>query len=208
MTIRGFIYVLTALVASQSFAGSIYLNDVKVGSVDVSGIDASNLKFENAKVRFDEKGNMFIEVKGYAIKVEGGQHASSTSSQTTDESGPATLTKRYFVVTEQTAPGMTEYDIDLYINSKWIRKLKNNEDQIVTEITKHLVPGKNTVLLTAKKVAQGDRRSFSADHVFRVIIGEGNVGGDNVMIDRPVVSFKRTAADTGDVSQEFSFVTR
>ncbi len=33
---------------------------------------------------------------------------------------------------------MAEYDIDLYINSKWIRKLRNNEDQIITEVTRHL----------------------------------------------------------------------
>lgn len=195
------------LLSTAALAGGLYLNDVKVGTVDVSGIEASGLKFDNAKIRFDERGNLFIEVKGYAIKVEGGAKAGPSTTATTDD-GPAKLTRRYFLVTEQSVPGMTEYDVDLYINSKWVRKLRNNEDQIVSEVTKYLTPGKNTVLMTAKKVSVGDRRSFSNDHVFRVIIGEGNVGGDNVMIDNPVVTFKRTAADTGDVSQEFTFNTR
>ncbi|MFL5320210.1 MAG: hypothetical protein ACJ790_11185 [Myxococcaceae bacterium] len=210
MTLRRLVVLCAALCSAQAFAGGLYLNDVKVGSVDVSGIDATGLKFDNAKIRFDEKGNLFIDVKGYSIKVEGGgkNTASSTGTQTDDSGGPARLTRRYFLVTEQSVPGMTEYDVDVYINSKWIRKLRNNEEQIVTEITKYLQPGKNTVLMTAKKVAVGDRKSYSADHVFRVIIGEGNVGGDNVMIDNPVVTFKRTAADTGDVSQEFTFTTR
>lgn len=197
------------IASSAAWAGGIYLNDVKVGTVDVSGIEASGLKFDNAKIRFDDRGNLFIEVKGYAIKVEGGGKGVGTGTTSTgDEGGTGKLTRRYFLVTEQSVPGMTEYDIDVYINSKWVRKLRNNEEQIVTEITKFLTPGKNTVLMTAKKVAIGDRRSFSNDHVFRVIIGEGNVGGDNVMIDNPVVTFKRTAADTNDVSQEYSFVTR
>ena len=30
---------------------------------------------------------------------------------------------------------MTDYDIDLYINSKWVRKLRNNEEQVIAEIT-------------------------------------------------------------------------
>ena len=120
----------------------------------------------------------------------------------------AKLTRRYFLITEQTAPGMTEFDIDVYVNSKWIRKLGNEDGQIYTEITRYLVPGKNTVLLNARKLSNGSRKSYSPEHLFRVIIGEGNVGGNHVMIDRTVVDFKRTAADQENVSKEFSFVTR
>ena len=121
---------------------------------------------------------------------------------------PATLTRRYWLVTEQAATGMAEYDIDLYINSKWIRKLRSNETQVVTEVTGHLSPGKNTVLMTARKVVAGERKSYSPQHYFKVIIGEGNVGGDNVMIDNPIIRFQRTAADTEDVSEEFTLKTR
>ncbi len=121
---------------------------------------------------------------------------------------PATLTRRYWLVTEQATTGMAEYDIDLYINSKWIRKLRSNETQVVTEVTGHLSPGKNTVLMTARKVVSGARKSYSPQHYFKVIIGEGNVGGDNVMIDNPIIRFQRTAADTQDVSEEFTLKTR
>src|SRR5207302_9077626 len=115
-------------------------------------------------------------------------------------SGPAMLSKRYWLVTEQTVPGMTEFDIDVYVNSKWIRKLKNNDDQIVTELTRYLMPGQNKILLTAhKNVIGSNRKSFSPEHVYRVIIGEGNVGGDNVMIDNPIVKFARNAGEATDV---------
>ncbi|MBN1210409.1 MAG: hypothetical protein JXB05_36485 [Myxococcaceae bacterium] len=121
---------------------------------------------------------------------------------------PARLTRRYWLVTEQPTTGMAEYDIDLYINSKWIRKLRNSEEQIISEITRHLQPGKNIILLSARKVAAGARKSYSPQHYFKVIIGEGNEGGNTVMIDRPIVTFQRTAADTKDVSQEFTLTTR
>lgn len=195
--------LLTALVlgallaASPAEAGSVYLNNVNIDGV-------TSQKFEKVNVRIDEKGNVFIDAPGYQVRaVEG--------APPKEEPAPAVarVTRRYWLVTEQSVPGMTDFDIDLYVNSRWIRKLKNSEEQIVTEITKHLSPGKNTILLIAHKLpASGARRSLSPEHVFRVIIGEGNVGGDNVMIDNPIVKFERTAADSQDVSREFMLITR
>jgi len=194
--LAGLAWALPALAT----AGSIYLN-----GVNIDGVTAQ--KFDKANVRIDEKGNVYIDAPGYAVKaVSPGPGGSATSPA--EGAAAAQVTRRYWLVTEQSVPGMTEYDIDVYVNSKWIRKLKNNEEQIVTEITKSLQPGKNAVLLTAHKVAQGSRKSVSAEHLFQVIIGEGNVGGDNVMIDNPLVRFKVTAADNDDLSREFSFTTR
>jgi hypothetical protein len=121
---------------------------------------------------------------------------------------PSRITRRYWLVTEQSAVGMSEYDIDLYVNSRWVRKLRNGEDQVIAEITRELQPGKNTVLMIAHKVAAGSRRSQSPQHVFKVIIGEGNEGGGNVMIDNPLIRFQRTAAETEDQSEEFTLTTR
>ena len=201
---------LAALCAPMgAFARSVYLNNVKIDNVQLR-----NLKFEKVTVRLDDKGDLYVDAPGYQIKVvdpgsQGGSATASSASSEGDEQGEAKLTRKYFLVTEQTAPGMTDYDIDVYVNAKWIRKLRNNEDQIYTDITRYLTPGKNTVLLAAhKQPAQGSRNSLSPQHVFRVIIGEGNVGGDNVMIDRPVVDFRKTAADQDDASKEFTFTTR
>lgn len=198
------------LVPGVSLARSVYLNNVKIDNVVLK-----NMKFDKAAIRFDEKGDLHIDAPGYQIKVvdpgSGGAQSGRTASAgngAQSEGEAAKLTRRYFLVTEQTVPGMTDFDIDVYVNAKWIRKLKNKEEQIYTDITKHLVPGKNTVLLAARKVEGGKRESLSPQHVFRVIVGEGNIGGDHVMIDRPVVDFKRTAAEQQDVSKEFTFTTR
>jgi hypothetical protein len=183
------------LFSCTALAGSVYLNGVKIDGV-------TDQKFEKVTVRIDEKGNVLIEAPGYAVKqVEG-------PAQDTASSSSGVISKHYFLVTEQNVVGMSEYDIDLYVNSKWVRKLKSSEDQIVTDITKNLMPGKNQVMFIAKKVAAGARKSLSKEHFFRVIIGEGNVSGDHVMIDNPVVKFERTAADATDTSQEFALNAR
>jgi hypothetical protein len=63
-------------------------------------------------------------------------------------------------------------------------------------------------MFIAKKVAPDARKSLSKEHFFRVIIGEGTMSGDHVMIDNPVVRFERTAADVADTSQEFTVNAR
>jgi hypothetical protein len=210
---------------ATALAGSVYLNGVRIDGV-------TNQRFEKATVRIDEKGDVHITAPGYAVRVETAPAplaapvapppapavpapAPAAAAATPAAPAPAaapeappSLTRRYWLVTEQAVPGMSEYDIDLYINSKWIRKLRNSEEQIITEITRHLQPGKNTVLLSPHKVVAGDRKSYSPRYYFKVIIGEGNVGGDNVMIDNPIIKFQRTAADTTDESEEFTLTTR
>jgi len=118
------------------------------------------------------------------------------------------ITKHYWMVTHQNAPGMTEFDIDVYVNAKWLMTLRNGSQQDVVEVTRYLVPGQNSVTFEAKKLSAGSRKSFSPEHQFIVVIGEGDAGGDNVMINNPLVTFKRTAADGDSSSKDYSFVTR
>lgn len=226
---RAALILASTLLPAAALAASVYLNGVKIDGV-------TNQKFEKATVRIDEKGDVHINAPGYAVRVETAPApvapvaplpapatapaaaapapavpaaaAPATPPAAAAPEAPPTLTRRYWLVTEQAVPGMAEYDIDLYINSKWIRKLRNNEEQIITEITRYLQPGKNTVLFSAQKVVMGSPKSYSPQHYFKVIIGEGNVGGANVMIDNPIIRFQRTAADTKSVSEEFTLTTR
>lgn len=178
--------------------------EVFVNGTNVEGLTSQT--FERATVRIDEKGNVHIEAPGYKVhRVSPGKDTGSTAAV-----NEAILSKKYFLVTEQSPSGMTEFDIDVAINGKSIRTLRSGDEQHISDVTKHLKPGHNVVLLHARKVLSNKERpkSTSRAHVFRVIIGEGSTTDEQVIIDKPVITFTRTAAEPNDVVQEYDFTTR
>ena len=191
------------LVSGSAWAGSVFLNGVNIDGV-------SNQTFEKATVRIDDKGNVHIDAPGYSVKtLEAPPAGPAAPAQAPAPSSAPSLTKKYFLVTEQTAVGSTDYDIDLYINAKWIRRMRSVDDQIVADITKHLVAGKNDVLVVATKLApDGGRRAQNEKNVYRVVVGEGSIAGDNVTIENPVVRYERNAAQSDHDSKQFTLVTR
>ena len=182
-----------------ALAGSVFLNGTKVDGL-------TNTKIEKCSAEFDAKGNVLLNCPGYAVRVEGAEAHHPAAPK--DQPAPTLITKHYFLVTEQGQVGASEYDFDLFINSKFVRKMRSEEEQIVTEVTKHLQPGKNVVTFVSRKRVGTERRSFSPEHFYRVIIGEGAAGGDKVMIDEALITFQKTAADTADATQEFALDAR
>ncbi len=193
-------------------APSITLNGVAIDG-------ATSQKFENCTVVIDEKGDVHIQAKGYAVKtsreerqpaVRPGQAGSGggMAQGAGPWSGSAErVTRRYFIVTEQTPPG-TQYDLGIFINAQWIREVKASERQAVMEVTKYLRPGPNKLTFAATKRIVGDRLAFTRDVALRIVVGEGNVGGDHVMIDLPLVETARTAAEIDDKTEEFVIEAR
>ena len=182
--------VLSLAPATAVAAPHIFLNGVAIDGV-------KSQEFKNCSVRIDEKGNVHITAKGYAV-----QSGGKAPDQVEPQNPGAPPTKRYFLVTEKAAPGMSQYDIDLFINAKWVRKLLDDEEHIYFEITQHLVQGDNKIRFLAKKNMKDGRRSTSPNHYFRVVIGEGDMGGRNVMITKKLVDYKRSAFETQDFTNE------
>jgi hypothetical protein len=215
--------ILAALLPASALAGSVFLNGVRIDSV-------RGQTFEKVSVRIDEQGNVHIDAPGYAVRTVPAPAPAPAPAPVVapapaptpapvvappapapapaQEPVPTRITKRYWLVTEQETPGMTGYDIDLYVNSQWVRKLRNVEQQVIAELTGNLQPGKNTVTLIARKVDGAGGSGGSRGQVFRVLIGEGNMGGSNVMLDNVLVRFQRTAADTEDTTEDFTLSTR
>jgi len=188
---------------SASAAPSVTLNGVNIDGV-------KGQKFENCTVVIDEKGDVHIQAKGYAVK--GGDaampppqgQATPPSRPPADVRAPAggKLTRRYFLAVDHSPPG-TQYDLAIFINAQWIREVRANEPQVVMEISKYLRPGSNKVTISATKRIVGERIAYGRDVQLRVVIGEGNVGGEHVMIDVPLVETALTAADIEDRTEEF-----
>jgi hypothetical protein len=196
---------VTLASAAPAAAGpSITLNGVAIDG-------ATDQRIENATVVIDAQGNVHIEAKGYAVQAAGDPTALGpaplSAGATEAGAAPARLTRRYFLATEHTQPG-TQYDLAIFINAQWIREVKASEPQVVMEITRYLRPGQNKVVLAPTKRIQGERLSASRDVALKVVIGEGNVGGDHVMIDNPLVELTRTAAELEDRTEEHVLVAR
>ena len=192
--------VICLLLPAPAMAVSVFLN-----GTEVDGLTAT--KIDKCSVEFDAKGNVLLNCPGYSVRVESGAPLPDKSKDD-NAPPPATMTHHYFLVTEQAQLGFTDYDYELFINSKFIRRLKSDEEQIVSEVTRHLNPGKNTITFVAKKRPGKERKSFSPQHFFRVIIGEGAAGGDKVMIDEALITYQKTAADTEDATQEYTLNAR
>jgi hypothetical protein len=198
--------VLAAAVASTAGVArgspSVTLNGVPIDGV-------TGQKFENCTVVIDERGDVHIQAKGYSVKSgdDARQPVLRNTSASADAGPPGKVTRRYFLYTEQKPPG-AQYDLNVFINAQWIREVKASEIQAHAEITKYLRPGPNKITLAATKRIVGDRLAFGKDVALRIVIGEGNVGGDHLMIDRPLVETQRTAAEIDDKTEEFVIEAR
>ena len=202
--------LLAAAVAAAASPASAAPPSVTLNGIPIDGVTSQ--KFENCTVTIDAQGNIHIEAKGYAVKGGDARPPAGGAPQVDPAKRPAVadvrpgppgkLSRRYFLATDHPAPG-TQYDLAIFINAQWIREVKASERQAVMEITKYLRPGSNKVTLAATKRIQGERLSYSKDVQLRVVIGEGNAGGDHVMIDRPLVETARTAAEIEDRTEEF-----
>jgi hypothetical protein len=198
--------LLAGLCAVPAFAEGPAL---LVNEVNVDGLKGQS--FEKVNVRIDDKGDIHIDAPGYSVKrvaVNEGKDAAQPDG---------VITKKYFLLAEQNVRGVTEFDVDVFLNGKFLRTLASGDQQIVSEITKELRPGKNRVILQAKKhLSNKDQpKSTSQAHVFRVIFGEGAItrrpddpNEEQVVIEKQLITFTRTAAEQNDVTQEFSFTTR
>lgn len=177
-----------------AFAGGVYLNGVSIDGV-------TSQEFKTVKgVKIDAQGNVFIDAPAY--KIEGGAGPTAPSAV----GGGGVVSKRYFLVTEVPAGGKHDYDIDVFVNAKWIRKIRAEDDQLVMEVSNFLRTGQNRVVFRATKRAK--RQSFSPEHTVSIVIGEGNMGGDQVMIDNPLLEFKKSAAETDSADKEFTVVAQ
>ncbi len=192
--------MLSLLVAPTAFAG-VFLNGVAIDGI-------TNQTFENCTVRIDEKGNVLITAKGYQVQAPQTQ---TTATATT--SAPATparepVTKKYFLVSEVSAPALAQYDLDVFINSVWVKRIASTDEQVIIEVSKHLFKGKNVVHVTATKNLKDGRKSVSKDHYIKVHIGEGSVTDSNVVLDNPIIEYTRTAAEDTPFSDDHPLTGR
>jgi hypothetical protein len=194
----------------SAFGAQLLVNGVPIGKVDLSVKGLENFTFEKCNnVKVEANGDVKVDCPGYDLKPSA--EAAAAAAAGTNEppkTGPAPapenlgkLAKRYWLVASQTQVGATQFDIDLYINKKWVRRFKNGDSTAVVEITKNLAPGDNQIIFAATKSSE-PRKFTGADAVYKIIIGEGDIAGANLRLDKVVIQYEKTAADVDSATDE------
>lgn len=188
----GHAFLSVALLSMAATAGSVYLNGQNIDTI-------RNQRLKNVNVHIDGQGNVHIEAPGYQVLEEGPEKPAA------EPTGPnPSLSKRYFLVTEQTRPGAVQYDLEIFVNGRLVRRIEEDEPQLITEISASLQPGSNTIRIKATKNIEKGRRSYSEQDVLRVIIGQGQTAGQQVTIQATLAVFSMTAADMMPIEKSFS----
>ena len=190
---------LVALAASTpALARDVYLNGVKLDA----SVRIESLTLPACEVQFDERGDVRITAKGFKVDVK-------PAASGADAPAPAaTLSKRYWLVSKQPRKGQAQYEVDVFINGKFVKKVRTQDDPVILDVTKHVRPGPNQVTLVATKTMGDKRLSSSPTDTLEVILGEGVAAGGTVSITRTVVNYVRTAQETRNFSDDARFEGR
>ena len=183
------IFLSLLLAGSASAKSSVFINDVKV-----DGLKSQRLV--GVDVFFDDNGDVHITAKGYKVQAaEQSPEAKAAAAAATEK--PSIATSRFYIAAMQPdgRSGMSQWDIDVYINQVWVKKFQSKEPEPVFEITRFLKPGDNQIHFAAKKEA-GERQSVSPNDYIELIVGNGEMRAGQVMLSK-LASYRRTAADSG-----------
>lgn len=143
--------------------------------------------------------------------------ATGTTGGTTAVAAPATAppraagtpapTKQYFLITQGTGGAAVGETVQVNINGQTVRTLDSAGAQVIANVTDWLNVGGNSVtMLSTKKQTYA---AGSSSSTFQVIVGEGHVeAGGQVVIDNPLVTYTRTAADATANSRTFNLTAR
>jgi hypothetical protein len=191
-----FLPLLALLVAPFVLEGTaLARGDIYVNGTKVDGLTSQT--FEKARVRFDAKGDVYIDVEGVNIQVvqtEGRPGAALTPA-------PGPVGARYFVEASQFRLGLAQFDVEVHINGKTAASFPSERPQAAIEVTQYLRNGDNQVLFVANKTG-GVRRSHSRRDYVRVSFFRGTVQGENVLVGKVLRTFERTAAHTASSAEE------
>lgn len=190
--------LLALLSPSALEAGSVYLNGVNFDGV-------VNQEFKNCTVKFDTEGNIWITAREYIVKVESKEGVKQPEPK--DPVKIDAVTKKYYLVTESGQGGHSGYDVDVFINGAHVRRVVNGEEQVVMNLTPLLWPGKNKVRLAASKAKGSPAVPGSKGHT-TIFIGEGAEGGNSIVLDRPTIEFKRTAAESDPYVADYTLTAK
>lgn len=186
---------LAASAAPPSGGRSVFLNGQNIDTV-------RGQVFENVSVEIDSDGNVHLKSDVYKVSTIG-----AVTKPTPTQEIPRG--ERYWLVSEENAPGMSQYDFDVFVNGNLVKTVKSGEPQVVEDVTRFVLPGTNTVTITARKNFGAGRRSESKDFYMRVYIGKGQLNATGaIIIESADVDYRRTSAEVTNFADQLTFIPK
>ena len=164
-------------------AGSVYINGVRADLLPEATI-------QNATVRFDAQGNVWIEAPGYRVQVlPPVEYAAPV--EPIPAAGDAAVSYRvpagaWWLVTEDDqSSGRT---VEVLVNGALVRRVASGEAQLILDLAPYLRPGANTVVINP---LPGASRG-----TLNVYVGRGSNRQGTIHLDNPDVAW-RASENTG-----------
>ena len=166
----------------------VFLNGVRADSV-------RDQTFTKATVRIDTVGNVHITAPGVRVeKVPQGPPETA-----------ADLVHRYWLISSKSKPGATRYAVDVFLNERFVRRVLSPGPHVTLDVTEYLRPGDNTLHLVARKDSTLPPISTSPADFLKLILGPGRRVGEQLVIDKTLVEYRRHAAETKAFDDRFEF---
>ena len=149
---------------------------------------------------------------GSTASTTGSAAASTSSSGSVGTASPRPAgtpapTKQYFLITQGTGGAAVGETVQINVNGHHVRTVDSAASQVIDDITDFVNLGENAVTMMSTKKPTFVAGSSSS--TFQVILGEGHVeAGGRVVIDDPLVTYTRTAADATANSRSYTLRTR
>jgi hypothetical protein len=186
-----FVFSAALLCAPHAQAKKVFIN-----GLDMSNVYLVNQLFKNCTVRVDSKGNFHIKVPGIELKASGKVNRNPTRKARKPDN-TARNARDYYIVSFTNRPGATQYNIEVYINGKFVRRIRSKARQVTMKVTKYLKKGKNEVMFVCrKKYGEKGRISRSAQDYLRVVLGRGVESKNRLVLKTSEAEVKRTAAES------------
>jgi hypothetical protein len=191
---------MSSVLSPDARAGELVVNDVAIGKVEltVRGLEGARLE-KCAALQIGPNGDVRLSCPGYNLRASGGEKKASET-----DAPPVIIGRRYWLVTERPS-GAAPVDAELYVNGRLVR-MKGSDGPLALDVTERLVPGRNTLVLGARRSTVA-RTAGAA--TLRVLFGAGErTQGGAVRLDETVLDASLGESDTTAAPRALDFVAR
>lgn len=207
-------WALSCVLAGEAAAErKVFLNGIDLANVDVRGHD-----FKGCQVRFDDKGDVHITVKGLKIGTTGGSEASTKTAAPTSKPAsvpkpvqktpPASkpISKKYFLVVKPVTTSGDKYQVSVYVNDKLFKVIEGKRQMQVHDISHMVRGGDNDVRLVSQTAAGKSKKGPSND--LEIVLGRGMIKDGTIVIQEPHIQYRRSPSDIEPYDKHHRFVAK